>query len=318
MAESDKKTKKSKEERAKAFCSNAFAHNAFFLFNKATEIVKDYGSSTQMKQILDQMLHSILFLGNIHFSRYLPHYIFADVEMFHQTSEDFPGPFTHYQTHVALRTPFSYFLELVTICYGHDENDKEVESTLSEILHDCRKSGDQYPLISTVICICESGGSRYYGASLSCEGDQEREIMTAVSCVHVWHLKVSSAVMSVFPEDTGEPRSIKLPDTVKCRAYAVADMRKLKPPCKRCNQLYSLPDHTNHSNPPGNCAETEAISNFFNAENHGNSRQTLFRHNHQEEMQRMSKCFDNNMEKRMERRSVRNRDKYSINKVYNS
>ncbi|MCI4395191.1 hypothetical protein PGIGA_G00177500 [Pangasianodon gigas] len=305
MAESDKKTKKSKEERAKAFCSNAFAHNAFFLFDKATEIVKDYGSSTQMKQILDQMLHSILFLGNIHFSRYLPEYIFADVEMFHQTSEDFPGPFSHYQTHMALRTPFSYFLELVTICYGNDEN--IVKNTLSEILHDCRKSGDQYPLISTVICICESGASRYYGASLSCLSDQEREIMTAVSCVHVWHLNVSSAVMSVFPDDTGEPRSIKLPDTVKCRAYAVADIGQLKPPCKRCNQLYSLPGHTDHENPPGNCAETEAISNFFKAEKHGNSRQTLFRHNHQEEMQRMSNCFDKNMKKGMN---------YNINRVY--
>ncbi|XP_026765943.3 uncharacterized protein LOC113524029 isoform X1 [Pangasianodon hypophthalmus] len=307
-----------REQRAQSqLIKDKFPQNARFLFFEAVALVSrtELGGDDQlnMNQILEKMLHSILFLGNIHPAKYNPQDIFEN--SYNYTVELFPGPFNRYRTHVPLQTPFSYFLELVLKCYGQNNEDTVKDKLFKTLKNYKGFGGKKTPLISTVICICENGVSRYYGASLSCGSDTARKIMTAVSCVHVWHLKVSSAVMSVFPDDTGEPRSIKLPDTVKCRAYAVADMRKLKPPCKRCNQLYSLPDHTHHPNPPGNCAETEAISNFFKAEKHGNSRQTLFRHNHQEEMQRMSNCFDMNMEQRMERRSVR--DNYSISVVYN-
>ncbi|KAF4080872.1 hypothetical protein AMELA_G00176340 [Ameiurus melas] len=215
---------------------------------------------------------------------------------------DFPKPFEQYQNHVALRTPFSFLLELLT--YYGQSNEENVKRELSEILDDCEKSGDEYTLISIVMCVCERGESRQYGACLSCGSDIAKNIMTAVSCLHVWHPKVSSAVMSMFPDDAGEPHSIKLPDTVRCRAYAMEKLEELKPPCKRCNQLYSLPDPTDHLNTPGTCAETEAISNLLRAEE-GVSDQC-------EITQNMENYFKTNMQKL---RKTNNRD-YKIDRVY--
>ncbi|XP_053492014.1 uncharacterized protein LOC128614599 [Ictalurus furcatus] len=200
-----------------------------------------------VKQKLDQMLHSILFLCYIH-SSYRAEVIFAQMEILNRTKTYFPIPFEQYQTHVALQKPFSFLLELVTKCYGqYDEF--IVKDMLSEILDGCKKSGVLFPLISTVICVCKNVWSRYYGASLSCESVPQRELMTAVSCVNVWHPKVSSSVMSVFPDGDGEPHRIEHPDRVKCRAYAIEGLRQLKPPCETCNKLYSLPGHTQSKSP---------------------------------------------------------------------
>lgn len=60
------------------------------------------------------MLHSILFLGYIHASVYVPERIFGAGEMLERTKDAYPEPFYHYRNHVALRTPFSCFLELVS------------------------------------------------------------------------------------------------------------------------------------------------------------------------------------------------------------
>ncbi|XP_060721254.1 uncharacterized protein LOC132842545 isoform X1 [Tachysurus vachellii] len=300
----------SKEERAKEFLSNsAFARNAVLLFNKANDIVsaQEQGDlRSDAKLILEEMLHSILFLGNIHNTVYCPEYIFPHVQKLDKIKEDFPRPFDLFQTHVAQRTPFSYFLQLLTVCYsqGHETRMMEI---LSEILGDCKKKGDRYPLISSVICICEYNKHRYYGVSLSCESGREREIMTSVSCLKVWHRKISFAVMSMFPQDTGTPHTIQLPATVRCVAFDVKDMSQVKPPCERCNQLYSLPGHTDGLNEPGNCAETEAISNLLQ-DQEGVSEQTTITggvSSDQEIKERMTAFFNQHMN-----------DNYNILRVY--
>ncbi|XP_058260248.1 uncharacterized protein LOC131362368 isoform X2 [Hemibagrus wyckioides] len=314
----------------KRLCGDGFPKNAFNLFNKAIKIVSDKtleaASSLseedleKAKQILDHMLHSILFLGNIQATCYLPKYIFSDVEMLNRTMNDFPDAFHHYQTYVARRTPFSYFVELVTVCYRQENvMIPTVILILSELLSNCKKSGDLYPLISTVICICETDNLNYYGVSLSCESDREREIMTAVSCLHVWHPKVSSAVMSVFPEGTGNPRSIKLPDKVSCRAYAVEDMSQVKPPCRRCHELYSLPGPSENLNDPGNCAETEAISNLLHCQKGVDDKTTIAVgvYNDQEIRGKMTTCFNENMNKINMKKSKGNHINYNILTVYN-
>ncbi|XP_026998323.1 uncharacterized protein LOC113640149 isoform X1 [Tachysurus fulvidraco] len=310
MAESSKKPKKSKEERAKEFLSNsAFARNAFLLFNKATDIVsaQEQGDLQSAKQILEQMLHSILFLGHIHVPVYRPEHIFSDMEMLQRTMNVSPKPFECFQTHVALRTPFSYFLQLLTVCYSENQ-EATVKNKLAALLADCKKSGDRYPLISIVICICEYNNRRYYGASLSCESDKERKIMTSVSCLKVWHRKVSSAVMSMFPQDTGTQCTIQLPATVRCEAFALEDMSQVKPPCGRCHQLYSLPGHTDILNEPGNCAETEAISNLLQGQDVSTITGGVY--SDQEIKERMTACFTQTMKKN-------NADKYNIQVVYN-
>ncbi|KAK2864891.1 hypothetical protein Q7C36_004045 [Tachysurus vachellii] len=300
MAESFKKPKKSKEERAKEYSKPAFATNAFLLFKKATDIVsaKEQGKG---KLILEEILHSILFLGNIHVPVYRPEHIFSDKEMLHRTKEDFPRPFDLFQTEVAQRTPFCYFLQLLTECYSQ-ENETTVKKNLSGLLGDCKKSGERYPLISSVICICEYNKHRYYG----------REIMTSVSCLNVWDCKVASAVMSMFPQDTGTPRTIQLPATVRCEAFDVEDMYNVKPPCGRCNQLYSLPGHTDVLNKAGNCAETEAISNLLQ-DQEGVSEQTTITggvYSDQEVEEWMTACFKKHMS------NINMNDNYDIQVVY--
>ena len=102
---------------------------------------------------------------------------------------------------------------------------------------------------------------RYYGASLINRGHVKREIVTAVSCLHVWHPHVSFAVKDVLPVDTIEPRfpdgTIRLPASVECRAFDIENLSVVKPPCRRCHELYSLPNPRGRRHYPGNCAETE-------------------------------------------------------------
>ncbi|XP_036421428.1 uncharacterized protein LOC118804943 [Colossoma macropomum] len=215
--------------------------------------------------IFSKMLHSILFLGNINAAPYYPDDIFAEKEIYLKTMKDFPQSFDKYREDVALRTPFSYFLELIVRCFG--ENKEQVKAKLCEKLQGCKKSG---PLISSVICIRQVSNRTYYGGSLTCPGEIEREIMTAVSCLHVWHPYVSAAVLGVFPEDTTEPRfpdgTIRLPASVECRAYDIENLSVVKPPCRRCHELYSLPNPRGRRHYPGNCAETEAISTLLKNE----------------------------------------------------
>ncbi|KAF7689951.1 hypothetical protein HF521_011755 [Silurus meridionalis] len=115
-------------------------------------------------------------------------------------------------SNVPLKTPFSYFLELTTTLYSSTDAAAVVHKQIfPDLFHNCHKSGGQYPLIPTVMCICESGRCGYYGVSLSCGSHIANKIMTAVSCLHVCHPKVASVVMSVFPDDFRDPKRIQLP-----------------------------------------------------------------------------------------------------------
>ncbi|XP_049332306.1 uncharacterized protein LOC125799490 [Astyanax mexicanus] len=257
MAERGQRERKKKERAIKFLKADHFVHNAVQIVNKAAALNSESGG--RYSDLLDKMLHSIFFLGNIHCAWFDPEEIFNDSEIL----ELFRGPFENYTTEVPVRTPFSYFLELVV---NTSENEQKVKNVLSETLQQCKGSDNQYKLISSVICICEESGRRYYGGSLSCSGDVEREIMTAVSCFHVWDNYVTSAVLSVFPEDRTEPVSMTLPRTVESRAYAIEKLSEVKAPCLRCHELFSLPNHSKSKNKPGNCAETEAISNLLTNE----------------------------------------------------
>ncbi|KAL7826766.1 hypothetical protein AOLI_G00319750 [Acnodon oligacanthus] len=181
MATQGQGTKRRKEEKAKKYRKeSAFAQNVFFIFNKTTELVSEY--DIDGVDLLNQMLHSILFLGNINATPYSPDDIFAEKEIYLKTMTDFPQPFERYREDVALRTSFSYFLELIVRCFG--ENKGKVKAKLCEKLQGCEKSG---PFISSVICICQVSNRMYYGESLTCPGERERQIMIAVTCLHVWN-----------------------------------------------------------------------------------------------------------------------------------
>ncbi|KAL6461060.1 hypothetical protein MHYP_G00310260 [Metynnis hypsauchen] len=313
--------KKTKEERAKLFLiKQAFPQNAFFIFNKATEFVTE--ADTEGNDLLDQMLHSILFLGNINVARYPPDVIFAHKDIYEKSEYAFPTPFARYRNYVPQRTPFSYLLELIVrYCSAHEE-EEEVKAILGQILNGCKRSKLQYPLISSVISICQVSNRRYYGGSLTCPGDIERQVMTAVSCLHVWHPYVSSAVLGVFPEDTTDPRfpdgAIKLPNSVVCRAYDIENLSEVKPPCERCHELYSLPEPRGIRHDPGNCAETEAISNLLINEKEVTDDTEMHELIVAIDVirERMSAHFNIKMNDRMSGRSETSRDIYDINNIY--
>ncbi|KAG9279463.1 hypothetical protein AMEX_G4986 [Astyanax mexicanus] len=264
MAE-QKPRKLTKKERAIQYWKTQnFVHNAVQIVSKAAELcAENIDELDDHIDLFNKMLHSIFFLGNIRDAQFDPNLIFDDEEIFEEIRELFRGPFVKYSTEVAVRTPFSYFLDLVV---STSTNQEEMKTVLSDTLRQCKGSGIKCTLISSVICICEVSGKRYYGGSLSCPGDVEREIMTAVSCFQVWDNYVTSAVLSVFPEDRTEPVSMTLPSSVECRAYAIENLSEVKAPCLRCHELYSLPNHSDNKNKPGNCAETEAISNLLTNE----------------------------------------------------
>ncbi|XP_062846984.1 uncharacterized protein LOC134309264 [Trichomycterus rosablanca] len=300
-----------------------FSMNAYLLYIEANNLVKQFGTEDQMDQIkklhqvLEQMLHSILFIGNIQDSKCCPEDIFSNSELHDATKKLYPGPFKSYETHLPKRTPFSYFLELVWTCVSPDE--EMVKTTLCEVYR-CHSHKKKKPLISPVICICEFGSSRYCGASLSCRSKTVGKIMTAVSCAHVWHRYVSSAVMTSINtkrKRRRKNRSIKILCRVECNAYCLK-MKEPKKPCLRCHELFSLPGHTRTKNYPGNCAETEAISNLLHAER-SVSNQTIIINgafNQSVIKQRMQAYFEEAISEWRRNDPEQNQSQYSLDKLY--
>ncbi|XP_038828021.1 uncharacterized protein LOC120027201 [Salvelinus namaycush] len=120
---------------------------------------------------------------------------------------------------------------------------------------------------SSTICISESGG-RYYGASMSCTGKKEGQIMIAVSCLCTWHYGVSNAVMTYKPDKNKRKNfdgTMKLQENVKCQASNVKSGEKI-PPCKSCGNLFGLEKPSNQMWPYGNCAEAESLSKLLYGE----------------------------------------------------
>lgn len=129
-----------------------------------------------------------------------------------------------------------------------------------------------YTLEASTIALCynETPGLRrpvkYYGASLSCRGEREKNIMINWSCLNVWHDYVSYAVLSFRHDEQGN--GIRFPVTVKCRAFyrnPQTNCYEDRRPCKNCGDLFSLsnPEMDRNDFPYGNCAETECLSKLI-------------------------------------------------------
>lgn len=129
-----------------------------------------------------------------------------------------------------------------------------VKEKLSEFV--CQfKSNATNQLIGHTICTAHHGNNHQflvYGASIPLAEKKYKDIWIGLSCVHTWHAQVSYTVM----------KSVRCPIEVHCKAYEVKRL-KVMPPCHTCHELYALPDPSDAENLPGNCAETEAISELF-------------------------------------------------------
>ncbi|XP_029590873.1 uncharacterized protein LOC115175624 isoform X2 [Salmo trutta] len=219
---------------------------------------------------VDEILHSIFFLGFIHKPQQTPKDILG--ELMPKVEETFPRPFVSYKFELPKRTPFSSVLDMVVSLHGPD-NEIDILKTLQKIAIDMSEPKMKYQFTSSTICVSQrkevQGTNRYYGASMSCNGRQEGQIMVAVSCLRTWNCRVSNAVMTYDPI-TKEKRNnfdhtFTLPTNVRCQAFNVKTRNEMSP-CKSCHNLFGLETTETNIWPYGNCAEAESLSKLFNGE----------------------------------------------------
>ncbi|XP_041075693.1 uncharacterized protein LOC121295292 isoform X2 [Polyodon spathula] len=258
-------------------CGNYFIMKFLDLYKKhQTKDIRAY---------LNEALHCIFFLGNIHTLKIKPAEFFTSNELL-TLKRMFPDPFEKYATHLPSRTPFSILLDAIVQIKG-SQNQNEVMDYLWTFLKDLKvpkpntntkKYWNHYTLEATVICICHNERTgiqkpkNFYGASLSCKGKVEQEVIISLSCLETWNAAVAHAVCLA---DSGG--AINLPQTVKCKAFK----RKWgtgqyygDPPCSKCITIFQgasfepcqLEAGKAPTWPYGHCAETESLSKLLNAE----------------------------------------------------
>ncbi|XP_071231524.1 uncharacterized protein [Salvelinus alpinus] len=220
---------------------------------------------------VDEILHSIFFLGFIHKpQQFTPNDILG--ELMPEVEEAFPRPFESYTCKLPKRTPFSSVLDMVVSLLGPDR-EIDILTTLQKIAIDMSEPKMKYQFTSSTICVSQrkevQGKKCYYGVSMSCNGRQEGQIMVAVSCLRTWNCRVSNAVMTYDP-NTKEKRknfdhTFELPTNVRCQAFNVKTGEEM-PPCKSCHNLFGLETTETRMWPYGNCAEAESLSKLFNGE----------------------------------------------------
>ncbi|XP_029629769.1 uncharacterized protein LOC115206700 isoform X2 [Salmo trutta] len=252
----------------------AFIRQVIKLWRRSLEMEVD-----GIQDYVNMLLRSIFFLGHIHDPSLHPTDFFESPELWNKLTRRFPQAFHNYK-YPPHRTPFSILLTLAVRIYGHEDEDEIKDFllnflealTLPPRIKGASNYTHYYTLEATVIAVCynETSGDlrpvKYYGASLSCRGEREKNIMINWSCLHVWHDYVSYAVLSFRHDEQGN--GIRFPVTVKCRAFYrnyQTNRYEDRRPCKNCGDLFSLsnPEMDRNDFPYGNCAETECLSKLI-------------------------------------------------------
>ncbi|XP_026156439.1 uncharacterized protein LOC113126569 isoform X2 [Mastacembelus armatus] len=213
--------------------------------------------------LVDELLHSIFFLGKINQVPFTPEEIIGQ-GMVERLSQQYPGPFQHYLDQVPKRSPFSCVMDMVVLQQGQ-EREEEIRQSLTKLVGNLKPKF----LVSSTICVSweQTSPARYYGVSLSTYGPTARNIVTAASCCSVWDDYVAGAVMTYYPANIqNEPNgAIRLPDNVRCQAFDIRSGSE-KNPCLSCGNMFGLYTEETDEFPYGNCAETESVSNLLKRE----------------------------------------------------
>ncbi|XP_052326037.1 uncharacterized protein LOC118397997 isoform X2 [Oncorhynchus keta] len=218
---------------------------------------------------VSKILHSIFFLGLFRKpQKCTPHDILG--EFMPAVKEIFSGPFENYTSKLPKRTPFSSVLDMVVSLLGPDIEINILVERLQEIANRMSEPNSKYKFNSSTICVSQRNDVQrsYYGASMSCNGKQEGQIMVAVSCLSTWHCGVSNAVMTYKPDKNKRKNfdgTMKLQEYVKCQASNVKSGEEMSP-CRSCGHLFGLEKPSNQMWPYGNCAEAESLSKLLYGE----------------------------------------------------
>ncbi|XP_051992423.1 uncharacterized protein LOC127650821 [Xyrauchen texanus] len=241
-----------------------------------THVMKEYKrEQNRLKALVNEILHSIFFLGFIHEDHNIPEDVLPKTT--ENVKQEFPEPFEKYSSHLPKRTPFSILLDIMDL---KNDTTEKILKKLCSLMEDLKfpyplnKPGNKtqhfYTLESTVICVCfnnHSPSNIHVGASLGCR-KKAKSIMIYSSCINnTWHPYVSQAVMS-FSHQTLESDGLKFPGSMHCQAYLRDwEANKYEPiqPCKNCQCLFNLPGKGTEQKhyPYGNCAETECLSKLL-------------------------------------------------------
>ncbi|XP_029298700.1 uncharacterized protein LOC115015488 isoform X2 [Cottoperca gobio] len=239
-----------------------FRTNAFLIIDQMLELF-DPGRDLHTL-LVDEILHSIFFLGNIHVPPFSPQRILGE-EMFNGLRETFPRPFKLYSSQVPKRSPFSCLLDMIVDLKGQ-ENEQEIIAMLQNFISKIQQGRNSKPLVSSTICVSQSTDIRYYGVSMSTSGRIPGKIMVSASCFSSWDEYVAGAVITYHPakdKKTYFDGTIILPETVRCQAFSLLRGGSIMPPCRSCENLFGLTTDDTQEWGYGNCAEAESVSNLF-------------------------------------------------------
>ncbi|KAF7664683.1 hypothetical protein LDENG_00168550 [Lucifuga dentata] len=239
-----------------------FRNNAFILISTMLELNEQ---NPERRALVDEILHSIFFLGKINIPPYLPHHILNNGEVFDGIRARFPRPFDLYSSQVPQRCPFSCVADMLTDEVGQ-ENEYEIRENLQALI---KQLEPEPRLSSATMCVSQKNTQpdsvRYYGVSMSTPTPIARKVMVAISCLVTWDDYVASAVMSYYPNFAKNPNfdgTIQLPQDVRCQAFSLLRNEEMLA-CRSCGNLFGLTPTDENGWFYGNCAEAESLSNLF-------------------------------------------------------
>ncbi|XP_069611864.1 uncharacterized protein [Ranitomeya imitator] len=264
---------------------NLVTSGNLFIKTFMRRLQKEKASEEVTHHYIERFLHSIFFFGHISIPPIKPNE-FLPEEKIDQFRKKLPKAFNEYNTHLPYYTPYSIFLEYMTECLKPEDPDlflKELAVINESLWKVTDEEGNQpiandFALTATVVTYCCVKDSRdvkvlkkAYGSSMSCKGKVQRQIMIAISALHVWDKAISYAVCCA---GTGLP--ITFPEQVHCNAYnlktQIGGYVKIAP-CTKCNKMYTVkfsPKYRAHNKKEdwlyGNCAENESFSRLLQSD----------------------------------------------------
>nr|XP_020498797.1 uncharacterized protein LOC109990879 isoform X1 [Labrus bergylta] len=265
---------KSADKRAEEFLKqDLFLRSAFKIIDKMVHLSPDRPSV-----LVDEVLHSIFFLGIIHSPPYLPQAIVSNNEMLKELQKWYPQPFNFYSTQLPKRSPFSCVLDMIIYLTGkkglltEEAKESDIIESLREVISDLKKD-EAIDLISSAICVSQKkpiqDSVRYYGVSMSTSGRVPGQIMVAASCLGTWDPYVADAVMTYYPGKVKKnyfDGTFQIQELIRCQAFSLTKGDQMDP-CRSCGNLFGLTTCQKNVWAYGNCAEAESISNLLKNEN---------------------------------------------------
>nr|XP_040044752.1 uncharacterized protein LOC120826469 isoform X34 [Gasterosteus aculeatus aculeatus] len=167
--------------------------------------------------LLDEMLHSIFFLGKVNEPTFSPERILLDDEMLRELKEFFPQAFELFSTHLPRRSPFSCVLDMIVLLKEREgEGEVEILSGLRELILGL-KLGNSRELISSTLCVSHrtdiDDPDKYYGVSMAApsaiapkkKSPFPRRFVIAASCLYYWDDYVAGAVLTYYSKKEKKP-----------------------------------------------------------------------------------------------------------------